>query len=75
MYAVEFTAKPNGRYLELPFNLPDNLVSELKVIIMSKENILGSDLVTDNTKDLFRSYPKGKKKQDFDRDDAYDTFF
>ncbi len=72
MYAIEFTAKPKGRYLELPFDFPDHFMSELKVIVMSTENIEPS-VMAQKTKDLLHSYPKGKKKQDFDRDDAYDT--
>lgn len=71
MYAVEFETQGQGKYIELPFNLPKEKKINVRVILMTEqniENIIAREKLSLNSLTTFN---KGKKIAEFHREDAY----
>ena len=55
MYALEFEAKNSGSYIKLPLDIPTDKSFDMKVIIISSQNIeeLKQTSQIDSTNDIF----------------------
>lgn len=71
MYAIEFETQGKGKYIELPFTLPEKKVINLRVILMSEQKIEDIAVQKRGSLSQLTTFSKGKKILDFCREDAY----
>ena len=70
MYAVEFETQGSGKYIELPFFLPEKAIN-VRVILMSEQQIGNITTKKRNHLSQLTTFSKGNKKMVFCREDAY----
>ncbi len=70
MYAIEFETQGRGKYIELPFALPEKKAINFRVILMSEQQIENTATKRGNLSQL-TTFSKGKKRMEFCREDAY----
>lgn len=71
MYAVEFETQIKGKYIELPFALPTEKNINVRVILMTQQNIENVVAPKKNALNKLTTFKKGKKVTEFCREDAY----
>ncbi len=71
MYAVEFETQGRGKYIELPFTLPEKKAINVRVILMSEQNIEDTSAAKRSSIKKLTTFSKGKKIMEFCREDAY----
>ena len=71
MYAVEFETQGRGKYIELPFTLPEKKAINVRVILMSEQRIENITITKRRNFSQLTTFSKGKKIMDFCRADAY----
>jgi|GEM_PF-4924376 len=71
MYAVEFEIQGRGKYIELPFALPEKKAINVRVILMSEQQIENTTITSRRNLSQLTTFSKGKKIMEFCREDAY----
>jgi hypothetical protein len=71
MYAIEFETQGRGKYIELPFALPEKKAINFRVILMSEQQIENTATTKRANLNQLTTFSKGKKIMEFCREDAY----
>jgi hypothetical protein len=71
MYTIEFETQGKGRYLELPFTLPAGKNINVRVILITEQNIEALAAPKKYGLTKLTTFKKGRKITDFVRNDAY----
>ncbi len=71
MYAVEFETQNKGKYIELPFILPEKEPINIRVILISEQPIENKITTKRGNLSQLTKFSKGKKIMEFCREDAY----
>lgn len=67
MYAIEFETQGKGKFLELPFALPEDKSINVRVILITEQNI---EAVAESKKlnlAKLTTFKTGRKMREFDR--------